>query len=288
MGIQDILSLFKINLLKNFMVWILVVLWFFLLVHYSKNLPQDFKDFLLNPFNIIILPFSILTAILFRELLEKLTNLDKRGKKYNFTVKSWSNEWIYNGKTRLLLEPVRLRVNSSRAGCLLEKYLWKDFSMQFKMKFLNYEKNLGIVFRAVDLENYFMLEIIEKTEAMVAKPHIRYHGMWETMNQDVIGKINQKLEWYKVEIRVIGAEVNISIEGTGEYEWLLPTHIDINHIEDGLRKNNSAEFDKQEFAAKTTLLPEIAFRESFGMIGFRAHLNQGAEIKYLTVQTAKD
>lgn len=295
MGTQDLLSLFKINLLKNFRVWLLVTIWFFLLVYYSKNLPQDFKDFLLNPFNIIVLPFSILTAILFRELSEELSNLEKRGKKYSFTVKSWNNEWIYNGKTRLLLEPVRLRVNSSRAGCLLKKYLWKNFKMSFQFRFLSketvnpYYEYVGLVFRARDLENYLMLEMIQRNSEFFIKPHVRYLGMWETMSEEKISdEAKTPTDWQDVQLIVNGNEVRLLIEDVGEYEWFLPTHIDINHIEDGPRKNNSPEFDEKEFVAKTTLLPEIEFRESFGMIGFRAHLNQGAEIKDLTVYTLEN
>ncbi|MBI4058961.1 hypothetical protein HY404_01840 [Candidatus Microgenomates bacterium] len=286
MGTQDLLSLFKINILRNIKIWFLVTICFIVLVSYSRNLPQDFKDFLLDPFNIVILPLSIITVILLQGIFKIFVNLSKGGNKYSFTLRSWNEDWIYNGKTKILLDPVRLKINSSRAGCLLEKYLWNNFSMNFQMKFLYHEQNeqnLGIIFRAVDLENYFMLEIIRKTSAICVKPHVRYLGMWEIMSQDVIGEVDPSQEWLKIYVTVNRTEVKISIKGVGEYEWFLPTHVDINHIEDGPRKNNSNEFDEKEVAAKITLLPKIEFRKSFGMVGFRAHLNQGAEIKNLNI-----
>lgn len=80
----------------------------------------------------------------------------------------------------------------------------------------------------------------------------------------------------------------ISIDGVGDYKWHLPTHVDINLIEDGIKKNQNGTSESQDdFSAKTSSLPEIEFRESFGMIGFRAHLYQGADIKELTIDALK-
>lgn len=328
MGTKDILTLFKISILKGGWLLFFALIWFLVfsyipfiikfipqdflnaLEHFSKYLPDE-KSWLV-PFSILVPIVWILTFVLLKELVERFIDYTKRGTFYNLTVQSWYKDWIYNGKSKMILDPVRLRVNSSRAGCLLKKYLWKDFKMNFHMKFFNLEEDdikfnygdpcVGVVFRAVNLENYFMLEIrkravkvkIENKETeehqITIKPHVRYFGMWETMSEEFIKKIDIDPGWFKVDLIVRDKDIILSLENIGDYKWFLPTHVDINHIEDGIRKNNNSGSEPEnksdvDFATKTQLLPEIEFKEAFGMIGFRAHLDQGADIKELTIKS---
>lgn len=154
--------------------------------------------------------------------------------------------------------------------------------MAFKMRWLEgLSKYIGLVFKAVDLDNYFMLEIIEEEGRIYAKPHTRYLGMWEIMSVDQVGEVgdNQDLS---VNLEVKENKVSLEIDHVGSYEWVLPTHVDINHIEDGVKKGKTA--TDAEASSKTPILPEVEFKDIAGMIGFRAHLDQGAEIESLTVK----
>ena len=160
--------------------------------------------------------------------------------------------------------------------------------MNFEMSFLDdYEKYIGIIFRARDLENYFMLEIVQNPapslNKLVIKPHVRFLGMWEGMSWDEVGS-DFGPKWRKVSLTALNAKVTLRIEGMREYVWYLPTHVDINHIESGVKETQNVSASVEDFAAKVTDLPKIDFRDSFGMIGFRAHLNQGAEIKGLIIR----
>ncbi|MBI3385569.1 hypothetical protein HY031_00625 [Candidatus Gottesmanbacteria bacterium] len=79
----------------------------------------------------------------------------------------------------------------STSGCLLKDYLWRDFEMNFDMKYLLDEKRdtkeysmryLGIIFGAENLDSYYMLELIVEAGKLYLKPHVRYQGNWEIVD----------------------------------------------------------------------------------------------------------
>lgn len=308
-GIIENLIFLKFSILKNSKIILFAIIWFLIFSYlsvFADFLPEKWlkllavlqekyipsKESWLIPFNILSLLVWIMVFILVKELVERISDYTKRGTLYRLTIQSWYKDWIYNGKTRFLQNPSRLRVNSSRAGCLLKKFLWKNFSMDFEIRFLDgYSRNIGIIFRAWDLENYFMLEVKIENNCLWVKPHVRYQGMWDTMSDDIILEFNDGeppwlQEWLKVRLVVNGGAANLSIRDIEDYEWVLPSHVDINHIESGIRENNNLSSQQEtNFGAKITYLPEIDFKNSFGMIGFRAHLNQGAEIKDLIIRS---
>ena len=43
------------------------------------------------------------------------------------------------------------------------------------------------------------------------------------------------------------------------------------------------EADDKQFGTKTSLLPTIEFRNTYGRVGFRVHLDQGADIRNLKI-----
>ena len=157
--------------------------------------------------------------------------------------------------------------------------------MDFELKFLKKEdfngeycKNVGIIFRAKDLENYFMIEIKIDKNILWIKPHVRYEGMWDVMSDDkfLTEAETQKFndDWVHLKLTVNKNTAELSIGDDKKYEWALPTHVDINHIESGIKESNNISPEQDsKFGAKVTYLPEIDFRNSSGMIGFRAHLN---------------
>ncbi len=237
-----------------------------------------------SPLSVGIVKFLIWLIIF--HLLKKgiigIIEFNRKGKNYVFNSNNWQKEWIFNGQSYTLSDPSRLIVRSSRAGCLLEKYLWKDFVISFEMKFLKDTpmKNVGIIFRAKDLENYFMLEIFQVAgliNYIYVKPHIRSQGTWEFVQQTFIGNFDL-LNFQKIKLRINSSIVQLYVSSNKVFEWYLPTHLDINHIEAGVN-------GLSEETTSRGIIPKIDFRQSYGMIGFRAYPGQGAEIKNLNIKT---
>jgi len=304
MNTKDFFDLFKLNILKNSRIYLLLIVWFVVfayipffvkllplffisyLADIQKNLPQT--DYLVIPLRALMFIFWVLSSVLFIELHNRFKNLKKRRSSYNFTSNSWNKDWIYNGRPKLLANPVALRINSSRAGCILKKYVWKNFEMKFKLQFCHpLAENLGIIFRAQDLENYFMVEIIKDgSNKLLVKPHIRYQGMWEYIKEETI--INENApDSFQIILTVKDLEVNLSIDSNNNFNWTLPTHVDINLIESGIREKKIVRENEVEqgFGAPINFLPNIDFRDSYGMIGFRANLVQGADIIGLSIKS---
>ena len=96
-------------------------------------------------FSILRFLIWIFIFIFLKEILErlKISYKLKTSTTYSLTENNWSKDWIYNGKTKILNYPLRIRVCSSRAGCLLKKKIWKNFKMDFKMHFLKNEDFKG-------------------------------------------------------------------------------------------------------------------------------------------------
>lgn len=208
---------------------------------------------------------------------------------YNFKSSHWPSKWIFNGKTGITAKVDELFVNSSRAGCLLKTHIWKNFRMTFEMKFEdNYEKHLGIVFRAEDLDNYIMLEIFEQSPHKDGNsglaPHIRYRGAWEIVHYEKRDNFNFP-NFRKIVLEAKDDNVNLFYEDELAFTWTIPTHVDVNHIEAGIKQKEN---DKQiETLGKEVAkgVEEIPFRLAYGMVGFRAHPRQGANIRKLKVET---
>ncbi len=209
-----------------------------------------------------------------------ICELTKRGKDYSFESKNWQKEWIFNGQSYTHSNPDRIIIRSSRVGCLLKKYVWKNLGLACEMRFLKDApmKHVGLIFRAKDLENYFMLEIFLKNgeNKIYIKPHVRSQGAWEFIQETFVGNFDL-LQFQKVELQVNNVRVRFYISGNKVFEWSLPTHVDINHIEAGVS-------GLSDETTSRGIIPRIDFRVKYGMIGFRAYPGQGAEIKNLHIK----
>jgi len=201
-----------------------------------------------------------------------------------FSKKSrdWPGSWEFNGGSRF--EPEKLEINSSRAGCLLKNYYWKDFSMSFDIQFkendIQKQKLFGIIFRANDLDNYFMLEIGYRPEGdmkdkMAIKPHVRFKGGWEELARKRID-FNSKNEPYKFKLRVVGSIATLYNEDKEIFGWELPTHVDVNHYESGVKEKKNEE--NRDMFLYLNHVQKIPFRLDYGFIGFRSHWNHAPVI----------
>lgn len=207
---------------------------------------------------------------------------------YTFNSKDWPNKWIFNGKTELK-DKAYLFVKSSRAGCLLKNYYWKDFKMSFEMKFqtdrFRPQKAIGLIFRAEDLDNYFMIEIgqdfYKKGEVSGLKAHVRYKGGWELTSTEE--NTFDFSDFAKVSLEVKGDTARIFFKNAPIFDWTLPTHVDVNHVESGVK-------DKEEKTENITVrafvghVQEIPFRLKYGLAGFRAYMKHGAIIRNLKIK----
>ena len=223
--------------------------------------------------------FLILGFVLVETVWIWFSGLDKRNKIYKFKSQDWPDDWIFNGVATLVSNPSGLHIKSSRAGTILREYSWRDLEMTFEMRYARHlMNNIGVIFRALDLDNYFMLEIILRDNQTRIQPLVRYRGAWETSEEEELGSVDWS-DSVRVRLNVKDALATLEV-GSFLYEWILPTHVDVNHIEAGGRLTNQ-DAENQGIAKS---VPEIPFRLDFGMIGFRAHQGQGAIIRNLKVK----
>lgn len=293
-NLTDLFFLLRFKIDNNFLIRILMpaivafILTTFIfslnIAQFLPQLPYWFVDSNLWPFPMWVIKLAVWVFIFMVVVLtiDKIYEFKKRGKNYAFDCEKFYLDWIFNGRPTVISNPCTLRIRTTRAGCLLKKYLWRNFTMSFQMRFVDgLEKNVGIIFRAQSLEDYFMLEIIQTETAVYIKPHIREKGAWEIMLKE---KISRPIfgRFTQVMLSVYNEKITLDLAGENQFEWHLPTHVDINHVEEGTSRSGSSPND--ELNKAENIIPKIYFRKSYGMIGFRAHLFQGAEIRGLTIQ----
>lgn len=259
------------------------------ILYVSSLLSAVLPDYIVKaPEPIRVVGFFSLLVVLFillETLWKEALNLHKRDKIYKFRLRDWPDKWVFNGKTEPTSDPAGLHIKSSRAGSLLKNYLWKNFRMSLEMKFPGHPMNfVGIVFRALDLDNYFMLEIIQKSpfenNKSGIKPHVRYQGAWEIMDLTEKSFLDFS-DFVKVTLEAIDNTIHLYFKDNLIFEWILPTHVDVNHIESGFKQGAKPETVGREISKSVR---EIPFRLDYGMVGFRAHPGQGAIIKGLKIE----
>jgi len=251
--------------------------WF--IIHFHR----DFLFLVKTPAPIKIAAFflSLISLFYFSKYFIKkfITIGGNKDKKYKFRKNTWPDTWSFNGAINLGAEG--LVIDSSRAGCLLEKHYWQNFKMSFDMKFENNdatrdEKKFGIIFRAENLDNYFMLEIGEhKTKNgchVGIKPHIRFKGGWEELAPKKIDTLKlESSEFNEFILKVDRRMVYLDYKGENVFNWELPTHVDVNHYESGVREENNLE--KRDTFLYQDHVRKIPFRLNHGLVGFRSHWN---------------
>lgn len=255
--------------------------------------------------------FLILLFMLFRDLFRWIKVrwwvFWNRNRPYIFNDKDWSTKWISNGKTEISDEGY-LFVKSSRAGCLLKDSYWKDFKMSFEAKFKSDdkggdEKRFGLIFRAEDLDNYFMIEIGENEEKYKKpeegngsekeitkkipssiKPHVRYRGIWEIMSAIEI-KTEEPFnfsDFVKVSLEVKGDTARFFYKDTPIFKWVLPICVDVNHAESGVEKKEEKVILAGAFTGHVQKIP---FRLGYGLVGLGSHWSHaGVYIRNLRVE----
>lgn len=240
---------------------------------YIKNSPELIR---------ITLFFALL--VLFFALAKKMFNFVstkiRANRTYKFSFDKWRKEWIFNGKSAPE-NTSDFRIEFSRAGCLLNTYFWKDLRMNFEAKHTHDVKSFGIIFRAEDLNSYFMIEVNESS----VNPGVRFSSGWEEVEN-----FNHSLElndFFRVKLEVKDDTAWLYLQDSLVYSWILPNYVDVNHWEAGVNQNpksGSAKTDEIEKRPLQEHVQQIHFKSRPGKIGFRAHSGQGAIIRGLTVE----
>ncbi|PIY94997.1 MAG: hypothetical protein COY68_00605 [Candidatus Levybacteria bacterium CG_4_10_14_0_8_um_filter_35_23] len=302
------------QLVKDVAIWFLSGFILLAIGNFIENLPQKYlsfiQNYIINPLDPIkIAAFFLLLVLLFlvlKDLFRQIIVLWYKNKIYIFNSKDWPSKWVFHGKSEIVNNDY-LFIKSSRAGCLLKNYYWKNFRMSFEMKFspdnFRNQKLISLIFRAEDLDNYFMIEIgenaehYEKVELNVEKnkeeminifvssikPHVRYMGGWEIMAVEEMKKPFDFSEFIEVSLEVKEDTVYLFYKKDLVFSWILPKYVDVNHIESGVRDNREKEKVVMG-GAFVGHVQKIPFRLAHGMIGFRAHVRHGAIIRNLKVE----
>lgn len=276
--------------LSEFLSIILSLILIFCIYYKFSYLSSDFfVKFLTISYHLPFLVILVLLFLFFRYILDRC-QIDnffvfKRKKFYSFKKPkpNWPKDWIFQGAAYAELKPASLSITSSNSGCLLDRYVWKNFEINFEVKI---DKDaVGILFRGQDLENYFMLQLRLRPTCYFRKleivPHVRIYGNWEvisgvTLNREIY--LPYSNSFLKVKLRVIDKVASLFIDNDSKsiYDWILPTHSDVNIIQ---HSDSNSDKDIKD----TRLVPQIFFRNKYGQIGFRAYGGEKATIENLQI-----
>lgn len=209
------------------------------------------------------------------------------------------SEWIFQGSLNFIGDS--LEITASDSGGLIKDYLYKNFLMTFNLKIVNGGR-AGIIFRAQDLENYLMLQIVLQdgfkfpdgsvgTRIYDIVPHIRFLGSWETFNITPEPYHSTRLKYICEKGLLINLEVKdymaiLTIKSnneTEEFRWNIPTHTELNIYRQQVASEESSDITKID-PLDGKFVPKIWFRDRHGRIGFRAYAWEKAVVSDLKIK----
>lgn len=281
---------------KDVFIWLICGLFLLLAINIpgllSIKFPENIRliyipEVLIPAFFLVLILLFVLCKDLFNWIKIQfcvIRNGFKNNGVYEYVKDNSPSGWIFNGG--IIFEPASLAINSSRAGCLLRNYYWKDFQMSFDMEFsptkTQTQNRLGIIFRAEDLDNYFMIEIgsnIENNIPLSVKRHVRYKGGWEGFAVDEIEDYGIQTT-FKITMRVKGENVELYFgdkkKRKPDFNWLVPNFVDVNHFETGVREDLKEYKNNSLYSGDH--VKKIPFRLGYGLAGFRNHWNHSPTI----------
>lgn len=193
---------------------------------------------------------------------------------------------IFQGGNIEVLKGNILHILNSERGVLFKNHLWRDFKAEFDFDLLGKAKHritadnyVGFIFRASDLDNYFMISIGYKyikeknsvTMKVLITPHVRLDGKWEALSQETFSPRDFEPEGFNgITCIVKGNTLDLILNGI-KFAWNIPTNF----------QSAEKEVSEKKFVFGDTSL--IGFRNSFGMIGFRVWVDEEAYISKLVV-----
>jgi hypothetical protein len=140
--------------------------------------------------------------------------------------RSLNLNWDYIGPWKITDDRMLIVTGSDEGGITKKGADWENYSFSFKAKILN--GRLGVVIRARDLNNYYMLQINPK--AIVPHYRISYPKIkstssdplkgleiemqtgWQIFNNSVINLSKELTDWFDVNVIVKGQSVSMYID----------------------------------------------------------------------------
>lgn len=234
------------------------------------------------------------------------------------------NDIIYQGQIKRRTDNAIFLTNSG-AGILLKNMFWKNFTIEFKFNFESLRPTLekdylrpeageyrewlhkpesnfiGFIFRALDLDNYFMISIGIKQKLINDKvpedggnnyekkllitPHIKVDGKWEVFTRGREEEVN--LGSLKIDdFNIVVCEVKdrllvLTLKNknrivVNNYKWNLPSNFSPTYIDKNQVREKGEEYSYGDSS-------QIPFVNSFGMIGFRTYGDEHAVIKDIVI-----
>jgi len=175
------------------------------------------------------------------------------------------SKWDHIGPWKIIDDNILVVTGSDEGGITKKGSDWENYTLTFNARITN--GRLGVIIRARDLNNYYMLQINRKQivphfRASITQikrrsldpiypPEIEMQVGWQIFNESVIELNRELLDWFEVYIKVSGQSVTMKI-------------------------NKEIVFQKDMFLQ----IPK-------GKIGFRCHGEESAQIKDVKVRLNK-
>jgi hypothetical protein len=175
------------------------------------------------------------------------------------------SKWDFIGPWKILDDKILFITGSDEGGITKVGSDWENYILTFKAKIIC--GRVGVIVRARDLNNYYMLQINKKhivphrratvlqikdrSVDPIVPPEIEMQVGWQVYN-DSVNELNRELlDWFDVYIKVVGHSIIMKI-------------------------NNEIVFQQDMF-----------LQISNGKIGFRCHDQESAQIKEVKVRIIK-
>lgn len=199
--------------------------------------------------------------------------------RYRMDPNRFHSDWEFQGlfvkKQKDDRESIYLA--NSDLGCVIRNKVWRNYEMKLdfwvssKNKYQkgwyknDYLSGFGVIVRAQDLKNYYMIKI----DGEGIKPHIRRHGYWETHKpiSDWELKEGDCNSWIPLELIMKNDNVVIKIGGKCVGAYILPIDAAVPPVSE---------------ETSFVLTSSIPFRK-YGSVGVRATSNEEVYISNLKV-----
>jgi len=140
--------------------------------------------------------------------------------------KSLNLNWDYIGPWKITDDKMLIVTGSDEGGITKKGADWENYSFTFKAKILN--GRIGVIIRARDLNNYYMLQINNKVivpHYRISYPKIKNTSIdplkgleiemqtgWQIFNNSVVGLSKELTDWFDVCVKVKGQTVSMYID----------------------------------------------------------------------------
>lgn len=202
---------------------------------------------------LIVIASSYWILLMNRRFIFGFTDSFKKDPKIN---------WDYRGSWTIADDNILVITGADEGGITKKGADWENYTISFKAKIIN--GRLGVIVRAYDLNNYYMLQInpniivphqrisIPKIIGNSVDPLVGYtielHAGWQRFEDKISPLSKELVDWFDVRIKVKDQSVSIFI-------------------------NNRLEFKQDSF-----------LQISKGKVGFRCHGEEKALIKKIKIR----